>query len=327
LERKDNGLFALHLKSGYDKKPNSLTVTETAGDKTVGTWKINDVPAPKLVLPDGALTGTPLGSVQLVSGRGGRIGASVHLTMPLAKDEGVILKPIAASYTPIDTPADSPGIVSKAGESPFDGRFNLPNAKMARRVSFDMITYQGVTTTETVTLKSIDIESAFGQPYLSVKSQETETAPSGIKLIAEVQGFAPRRAPRKIYNDVALQVSLDAGALKGDSVPGVAPGITAELVSPTPASLGLSNLRVTSMLVTPSEGENVFGAPASSRLPVADANATVKTGLVGPMTFRITVVRPKIVSTKRIVLPVDPKLIEGGAGGGGGRASASPRAA
>ncbi|HTQ12200.1 MAG TPA: hypothetical protein VMI31_19205 [Fimbriimonadaceae bacterium] len=324
LERKDGGLFALHLKRGYDKKPDSLTVTESSGGKEIGSWKIADIPAPKLLLPDDALKGNPIGIVQLASGRGGRISASPKLNAPLGQNQGAILHPLEASYTPIDTSRLPNGLVSKPGDTAFDDSFNLPNGKMARRVSFDMQTYEGVTTTETVALKTVQIQSAFGQPYISVAKDETVATPSGVKLIAHAQANAPRRAPRKPHNDVTLMLNLDVDALK--PVAGIAPSVSVQLVSPAPATLGLRQIKLETSFLNPSDGADVFAPPAAQTLAGAAPDAAVKTGAVAPLVFKITIIRPKLVSTKRIVLPVDPKVMEGGPGGGGNRASARPSA-
>ncbi len=308
-EALDGGIIAVHVKKGYAKKPESLTLTEAAGGVTYGSWKIDSLPAPTQVLPESALQGQAPGEVQIVPGRGGRLSASAHLTMSLPNDEGVILHPVAASFTPIDTSRTPNGIISKAGESPFDGRFNMPNPKMAKRVSFDMETYQAETTTETVSFKSAHIESAFDQPYLVVDADETATSASGLKVTIAKQGTAPKRAPKKVHMYVALDAKFEADTLALGSVKGIVPRVSAEIVQPTPQALGLTGIKLSFGSDGQIRGANVFpGVP----VPAMNAPAgTVKTGPVGPLTLKITIVRPKVIASKRIVLPVNP-TVQGG---------------
>jgi hypothetical protein len=313
LEPKGDKIFALHLKKGYDKKPEYLTIKET-GVKEGATWKVTDVPAPVVVVPDNALQGAPLGEIQLKPGRGGRIGASVHLTMALPKDQGVILKPVAASYTTIDNRQPGPGMISKAGESPYDARLNLPNARMARRVSFDMQTYVGVTTTETVTFHSAHIENRFGQPTLIVDKDEVVTTPSGLKVSLPAQDQGPRHQPRKIRSDITIRASYDVSGMKGDSVEGIAEGVYAVLVDPSPTSIGLSRISLGFTPVSQPDGAQVF----LSAFPpdVTGTAGTFKYGPVKALTLKVTLTRPKVISTKRIVLPVNPKVFPADPGAG-----------
>lgn len=324
MESKDNGIFALHLKKGYDKKPAYLTITEAAGDKTVGSWKVENVPAPKLVLPDSALTGAPIGEIQIHQGGrpGARVTASVHLTMNLPKNQGVILHPVAASYTPIEASRTPNGLVSKPGESPFNGRLNVPNPEMAHRMSFDMQTYEAVQTFEDVTFKTARIESRFGQPTLIVDQDEVAKTKSGVKVALTRQDDGPKHKPRTIHPELGIRLMCSGEEMTLRGAPGIAPGIDAEITQPTPESLGLTKLSLSFYLGAMPEGQRVFD-------PVTPPTRTVPAGTFKfgptPITIRMKITYAKLVKTQRIVLPVNPKVMPPDtSGAGGGNAVMAP---
>ncbi|HVT13668.1 MAG TPA: hypothetical protein VHE55_15490 [Fimbriimonadaceae bacterium] len=326
MERKDDGVIALHLKRGYDKKPSYLTVAEVSGDKTIGSWKVENVPAPTLVLPDSALKGTPLGEVQIHEPRrqGGRMTASVHLTAKLAKDQGVVLRPVAASYTPIDASRiRGGGLVSEPGASPFDAPVDLPNAPMARRVSFVMQTYGAVQSVEDVTFKTGRIESRFGQPTLIVDQDEVAKTKSGIKLALTRQDDGPKHQPKKIHTDITIRLLCSGEEMTDRGLEGIVPGIDAEIVQPTPESLGVSKIALSFFIGAMPDGQRVF-----SSTPTLPKTATPGTFKFGPVliTIRLKVTKAKLLSTQMIVLPVNPKIMppDTNSGGGGGNAVLAP---
>lgn len=324
MESKDGGIFALHLKKGYGKKPAYLTIAEMAGDKTVASWKVENIPAPKLVLPDSALTGAPMGEVQIHEGGrpGARVTASVHLTVSLPKNQGVVLHPVAASYAPIDTSRMPNGLVSKPGANPFDARLNVPNPEMAHRMSFDMQTYESVQTFEDVTFKTARIESRFGQPTLVVDQDEVAKTKSGVKVALTRQDEGPKHQPRKIHSEISIRLMCSGEEMAISGVKGITPGIDAEIIQPTPEALGLTKLSLSFYLGAMPEGQRVFD-------PVAPPTRTVQAGTFRfgptPITIRMKVTQAKLVKTQRIVLPVNPKVLPPDtSGAGGGNAVMAP---
>lgn len=315
VERKEDNIYALHIKKGYSKKPATLTISEMKGKDVVDKWDVKDVPAPVVVLPDDSLKGAPLGEIQLKPGRGGRLGASVHLTMALPKNQGVILKPIAASYLQIDSSRPGSILISKQGESPYDGRLAVPNAQMARRVSFDMQTYEAVTTTETVTFHNARLEDRSGQPTLVVENAENATSPSGIKVQLPKQDWGPKRPPRHPKPEITLQITYDPPAVSGGGLVEIAPVLIAELTDPPLASLGLDRIKFTFVANQAAGGADVLLSPTSA--PLKGAAGTFKYGPIANLTLKLTIVKPKILSTKRIVLPVNPKVFPPDPAGGG----------
>src|ERR1044072_465086 len=100
-ERKDEGVVALHPRKGYDTRPKYLEVAQLNDGKVLKTWKVDNVPAPATVLPADSLKGQPEGEIRLQPDANGKLGAIVHLDTPVRPNQGFIVKPVAASYTPL----------------------------------------------------------------------------------------------------------------------------------------------------------------------------------------------------------------------------------
>ncbi len=330
--RAGDNMVALHIKKGYDTKPQFLQLTAKSGDKEIGSWKIENIPAPKIVLADSTLSKNAPGIVNLQEGRGGQLGGLVKIKPALPAGQGMILSPTVASYTAIDASRMRAPLMIAPGTTDFEGRLPLPNAAMARRVAFDTVTFEGTTTTATATFKTARIENRFGQPTLVVDKDEMVTLSDGTIVTLPAQNAGPRRQPKHIHPEVSLQVLFDASKLGSTELPAVQPSVTMEIVSPAPSAIGLEKYKV--MLAGSATRKRGGGAASmggssavSAIFAVADSKpATAKGGAFKfgpvPLTLRFTMVRPKVISRGKLVLAVDPKPLPAPARGGGGGISA-----
>jgi hypothetical protein len=126
-----------------------------------------------------------------------------------------------------------------------------------------------------------------------------------LKVIMPRQDIGPKRQPRHVRNEVEIRVAADASGLKTE-VPGAAPMVSADIVDPNPGSIGLQKMKLE--FWSNAVGDTVFDGAADERVVSSASPGALRLGTF-PLKLRITVKRAKLISSKRIVLAVNPKVL------------------
>lgn len=321
-ERRDDGLVALHLQRGYARPLKSLFVNAGVADNALGRWEIKNVPPPVVEFPDSAVMGkNPPGEVVLHPGRA-RPVAQLEMNKIDDKDAGCILMPIAESHAKLDPKRFPQRIMSIPGDPPLKVRMQIPNAEMNRGVQFDVVDYRGDVQTFTATFHNVSLVDRFGQPTFVVASPETVKTPSGDVVTIDAQDAGPKHAPPATHPRAGLEVNFQPAGATDQAVAFISSTAIAEIQSPTAASLGLESSPVSLSVIEKRSDAKIFHLPYP---PSTGAAGQFKFGPIPELTLKITVIRPRVTSKRRVILPI-VNSSEPLAGPGGGPGMAAPAA-
>ena len=272
-------LNILKLTRGFPSPLDSPRLVAMANGRTLGSVPLRSLPRPEHH-PLVASLDPPVALVQH-----GPAGLFAEPTKPIPKDERWR---IVARGTPFRE-----GLDSASGVGPFEGhysrRLDVPFADEAGVVEVDLTRYRLRAESEIVQIKGMRLERRFGGTALVVDRHVRVPNGLGAEILLPAQDNGPRRAGRyQTPPHASANLVLNPPWLKDlptDLQRGRGPRI--QIISPSPESLGLRELRI---------GPQSRLSPGPLSVPVREGEF--------PVTARITFYRPIPIETRRWVVPV-----------------------
>jgi len=296
-----NDLVEVHVKKGYDTTVRNLTLSVTNMNGALLEQKLPDLPPTHAVDLQGRPAAKPFARVLLVQGpRGQRLAALQVKRKP--GDSAFIVTPLAETYCRLDPSRPGQRLII-AGDDTFTGRIPVPNAGMNNQVELRIVELEREVLEEYVDIEGLALEVQGGQPVLVSPKEVVARTNLGHLVRVQAQAFGPLRQPSRYRRVVMLSLNYEKEPVRGDlSAAGTI--VRAQFIQPTPASLGLERVPISVYVNNPPASQVVFGFPPRSR-SLTTPVPNIKTGPLGKVRLRLTVVQPRIHSIRTEVLPIE----------------------